>query len=187
MNDHEWVPAKGYSGRNITAFAGYSKIYKTKNGINVFENSTMGDASVLASAGNIKSNGIGACRGRRAGQIFKLSCKKETTTPTQKTKERSPLPLLFHECRLCVIAGNISPIDVITHVPILCEESDIPYIYVASKEDLANAGATKRPTCCVLVLTKPTKGELGQEEQDKLKADYTLVVEDVKELASSLF
>ncbi|KVH96895.1 hypothetical protein Ccrd_001013, partial [Cynara cardunculus var. scolymus] len=25
-------------------------------------------------------------------------------------------------------------------------------------------GATKRPTCCVLVLTKPTKGELGEEE-----------------------
>ncbi|XP_020209885.1 H/ACA ribonucleoprotein complex subunit 2-like protein [Cajanus cajan] len=35
---------------------------------------------------------------------------------------------------LCVIAGNISPIDVITHVPILCEEADIPYIYVPSKE-----------------------------------------------------
>nr|XP_018674034.1 PREDICTED: H/ACA ribonucleoprotein complex subunit 2-like protein isoform X2 [Musa acuminata subsp. malaccensis] len=35
---------------------------------------------------------------------------------------------------LCVIAGNISPIDVITHVPILLEEADIPYIYVPSKE-----------------------------------------------------
>ncbi|KAE8683992.1 H/ACA ribonucleoprotein complex subunit 2 [Hibiscus syriacus] len=44
---------------------------------------------------------------------------------------------------LCVIAGNISPIDVITHVPILCEEADIPYIYVPSKEELATAGATK--------------------------------------------
>ncbi|XP_059640241.1 H/ACA ribonucleoprotein complex subunit 2-like protein [Cornus florida] len=88
---------------------------------------------------------------------------------------------------LCVIAGNISPIDVITHVPVLCEESEIPYIYVSSKEDLANAGATKRPTCCVLVLTKPTKGELGQEEQEKLKADYTQVVSDVSELASSMF
>jgi H/ACA ribonucleoprotein complex subunit 2 len=33
-----------------------------------------------------------------------------------------------------VIAGNISPIDVITHVPILCEESNVPYIYVPSKE-----------------------------------------------------
>ncbi|KAA8542333.1 hypothetical protein F0562_023531 [Nyssa sinensis] len=88
---------------------------------------------------------------------------------------------------LCVIAGNISPIDVITHVPILCEEAEIPYIYVTSKEDLANAGATKRPTCCVLVLTKPTKGELGQEEQEKLKADYAQVVSDVSELASSMF
>uniref|UniRef100_A0A3Q7FQH6 Ribosomal protein L7Ae/L30e/S12e/Gadd45 domain-containing protein n=1 Tax=Solanum lycopersicum TaxID=4081 RepID=A0A3Q7FQH6_SOLLC len=59
-------------------------------------------------------------------------------------------------CRLCVIAGNISPID-------------MPYVYVPSKEpDLASAGATKRPTCCVLVSTKPTKGELGQEVQEKL-------------------
>lgn len=88
---------------------------------------------------------------------------------------------------LCVIAGNISPIDVITHVPILCEEADIPYIYVSSKEDLASAGATKRPTCCVLVLTKPTKGELQAEEQEKLKADYGEVVCEVSELASSMF
>ncbi|CBI15374.3 hypothetical protein PVL29_022248 [Vitis rotundifolia] len=87
----------------------------------------------------------------------------------------------------CVIAGNITPIDVITHVPILCEEADIPYVYVPSKEDLANAGSTKRPTCCVLVLTKPTKGELGQEEQEKLKAEYTQVVSDVSGLTSTLF
>jgi H/ACA ribonucleoprotein complex subunit 2 len=54
-------------------------------------------------------------------------------------------------------------------------------------QDLANAGATKRPTCCVLVLTKPTKGELGPEEGEKLKADYKQVAADVSELASSLF
>ncbi|KAK6131820.1 hypothetical protein DH2020_034438 [Rehmannia glutinosa] len=88
---------------------------------------------------------------------------------------------------LCVIAGNISPIDVITHVPILCEEANIPYVYVPSKEDLANAGATKRPTCCVLVLAKPTKGELGQEEQDKLKGDYDQLTSELSELANSMF
>ncbi|GAA0151523.1 hypothetical protein Leryth_017533 [Lithospermum erythrorhizon] len=88
---------------------------------------------------------------------------------------------------LCVIAGNISPIDVITHLPILCEEAEIPYIYVHSKEDLANAGATKRPTCCVLVLTKPAKGEISQEEQEKLKGDYDQVASEVAELANSLF
>ncbi|KAL5544839.1 hypothetical protein UlMin_008623 [Ulmus minor] len=86
---------------------------------------------------------------------------------------------------LCVIAGNISPIDVITHVPILCEESDIPYIYVTSKEDLANAGATKRPTCCVLVMTKPAKGELPAEEQEKLSSEYKQVASEVTEFAST--
>ncbi|CAI0528302.1 unnamed protein product [Linum tenue] len=88
---------------------------------------------------------------------------------------------------ICIIAGNISPIDVITHVPILCEESEIPYIYVPSKEDLATAGNTKRPTCCVLVLTKPPKGEIPKEEQEKLKADYDQVVTDIAELTSSMF
>ncbi|XP_051122849.1 H/ACA ribonucleoprotein complex subunit 2-like protein [Andrographis paniculata] len=88
---------------------------------------------------------------------------------------------------ICVIAGNISPIDVITHVPILCEEANIPYVYVPSKEDLANAGATKRPTCCVLVLTKPTKGELGQEEQEKLKGECDQVASELSELANTMF
>ncbi|KAG6386396.1 hypothetical protein SASPL_124628 [Salvia splendens] len=81
---------------------------------------------------------------------------------------------------ICIIAGNISPIDVITHVPILCEEADIPY-------DLANAGATKRPTCCVLVSTKPAKGEIGQEEQEKLKGEYDQVASDISELANTMF
>ncbi|KAK4480630.1 hypothetical protein RD792_013708 [Penstemon davidsonii] len=88
---------------------------------------------------------------------------------------------------ICVIAGNISPIDVITHVPVLCEEADIPYIYVPSKEDLANAGATKRPTCCVLVQTKPAKGELSQEALEKLKGEYDQVAADISELANSMF
>lgn len=54
-------------------------------------------------------------------------------------------------------------------------------------QDLANAGATKRPTCCVLVLTKPTKGELAAEEQQKLKAEYDQVASEVSELAATLF
>lgn len=119
------------------------------------------------------------------------------------------------ECRVCVIAGNITPIDVITHVPILCEEAEIPYVYVTSKEvsfilhplgfyldlamdidmrkmvswlqDLANAGATKRPTCCVLVLPKPTKGELGEEIQQKLKTEYDEVATEITSLAASMF
>lgn len=123
--------------------------------------------------------------------------------------------VLCDYCRLCVIAGNISPIDVITHLPILCEEAGVPYVYVPSKEvsqcsflilisyqsicfvvlrlyifneiqDLAQAGATKRPTCCVLVMLKPAKGDLTAEELEKLKTDYEQVSDDIKELATSV-
>lgn len=54
-------------------------------------------------------------------------------------------------------------------------------------QDLATAGTTKRPTCCVLVQTKPTKGELDQDVQEKLQKEYQQVVADVVEVTSSLF
>ena len=53
---------------------------------------------------------------------------------------------------VCIIAGDISPIDVICHLPILCEEADIPYIYVPSKAELGESASTKRPTSCILVV-----------------------------------
>lgn len=34
---------------------------------------------------------------------------------------------------VCIIAGDISPVDVISHIPVLCEENDIPYIFTPSK------------------------------------------------------
>lgn len=53
---------------------------------------------------------------------------------------------------IMVIAGNISPIDVVTPIPVLCEDNDIPYVFVNSKESLGQAGSTKRPTSCMLIM-----------------------------------
>jgi H/ACA ribonucleoprotein complex subunit 2 len=55
---------------------------------------------------------------------------------------------------LVILAGNVSPIDVLTHVPVLCEDNGVPYVYVVAKEDLGEAAQTKRPTACVMVLAK---------------------------------
>uniref|UniRef100_A0A061SIH6 H/ACA ribonucleoprotein complex subunit 2 n=1 Tax=Tetraselmis sp. GSL018 TaxID=582737 RepID=A0A061SIH6_9CHLO len=74
---------------------------------------------------------------------------------------------------VCIIAGDISPIDVITPIPVMCEDRDVPYVYVNSKEELGAAGQTKRPTSCMLLLPKPLK---GPSEED---AEYTEAYEDV--------
>lgn len=78
-----------------------------------------------------------------------------------------------------VIAGDISPIDVITHVPILCEEANVNYVYVPSKEELGNAGATKRATSVILVVGK----EKSEVEYGEL---YEEVLGEVKDLNQKL-
>lgn len=54
-------------------------------------------------------------------------------------------------CRICIIAGDISPIDVITHVPVMCEDADVPYCYVPSKQ-VQHRACVGSPLCRVLKL-----------------------------------
>ncbi|GKC50571.1 hypothetical protein Tco_1073316 [Tanacetum coccineum] len=42
--------------------------------------------------------------------------------------------------------------------------------HTIDEEYLANADANKKSTCCLLVLCKPIKGEIGEDEQKKLKS-----------------
>ena len=81
---------------------------------------------------------------------------------------------------LCLIAGNISPLDVVSHLPVMCEDRDIPYVFVPSKEELGAAGLTKRPTSCMLVLTAPAKGK--PEADAEFDEDYKSVTKAVKSI-----
>ena len=56
---------------------------------------------------------------------------------------------------MVVIAADISPIDVLSHLPILCEDKGIPYMYVKSRAEVGEACKTKRPTSCVLIQVPP--------------------------------
>mmetsp|Transcript_16045 Transcript_16045/g.32285 ORF Transcript_16045/g.32285 Transcript_16045/m.32285 type:complete len:161 (-) Transcript_16045:2073-2555(-) len=71
---------------------------------------------------------------------------------------------------LAIIAGDIFPIDVVSHLPVMLEENDIPYLFVPSKQDLGAAASTKRPTSCVLVKT-PKKGFEAQDIYDSLMTE----------------
>ena len=72
---------------------------------------------------------------------------------------------------VCVIAGDISPIDVISHLAGLCEDSEVQYIYVPSKVELGAAGSTKRPTSVVMVVPGPDweHAEDFKEVEEKIK------------------
>ncbi|KAH7825355.1 putative Ribosomal protein L7Ae/L30e/S12e/Gadd45 family [Monocercomonoides exilis] len=78
---------------------------------------------------------------------------------------------------LCVIAGDIYPIDVISHLPVYCEKMDIPYVFVGSKADLGAAAGTKRPTSCILAtdLDSSSTPEKIKQKYTKLRSELSKI------------
>ncbi|KAF2825997.1 L30e-like protein [Ophiobolus disseminans] len=68
---------------------------------------------------------------------------------------------------IVVIAADISPMDVISHIPVLCEDHSIPYIYIKSRAQLGEASATKRPTSVVMISKdRTTKSKKDVKDED---------------------
>ena len=70
---------------------------------------------------------------------------------------------------IVVLAADISPMDVISHLPVLCEDHGVPYVFVTSRAELGAASSTKRPTSVVMVSKEATgkkKGEAKEGEED---------------------
>ncbi|AGT35129.1 50S ribosomal protein L7 [Thermofilum adornatum] len=57
---------------------------------------------------------------------------KKGTNETTKAVERG-------QAQLVLIATDVDPPEVVAHLPLLCEEKKVPYIYVPSKERLGKA------------------------------------------------
>ena len=74
---------------------------------------------------------------------------------------------------IVIIAADISPLDVISHIPVLCEDHGIPYIYVKSRVELGEAAATKRPTSVVMVARdRVGKKEVKGVDEDEWKESF---------------
>ncbi|OQO09939.1 hypothetical protein B0A48_04294 [Cryoendolithus antarcticus] len=67
---------------------------------------------------------------------------------------------------IVILAADISPMDVISHIPVLCEDHGIPYIFVPSRAELGAAGSTKRPTSVVMCMPGQGKGAKEGEKAE---------------------
>ena len=70
---------------------------------------------------------------------------------------------------LVVMSEDVQPPEILAHMPILCEEKNIAYSYVPSKQELGVASGLKVPTTSVAILD-PGKGKpLLEDLVSKLK------------------
>lgn len=110
-------------------------------------------------------------------KVHKLVKKASSAKVVRRGVKEVVKALRKGEKGFCIIAGDISPIDVISHLPIMCEDRNIPYIYVPSKHDLGTAASTKRPTSCVLI---SPKSDFAENEL------YEKLVEEAREACAAM-
>jgi len=55
------------------------------------------------------------------------------------------------EAQLVVIAEDVEPAEIVMHLPPLCEEKRVPYVYVPSKMELGRSSGIDVPSAAIAV------------------------------------
>jgi U4/U6 small nuclear ribonucleoprotein SNU13 len=52
-----------------------------------------------------------------------------------------------------VLAADAEPLEILLHIPLLCEDKNVPYVFVPSKQGLGRATGVSRPViaCAVTI------------------------------------
>ncbi len=67
------------------------------------------------------------------------------TNEVTKSSERS-------EAKLVVMAEDVDPVEILVHIPMLCEEKRIPYIYVGKKQRLGQSAGLSKSAASVAIV-----------------------------------
>ncbi len=103
----------------------------------------------------------------RYNLVAKVKLIRRGVKEVNKAFRKKELGYIKFKLSLCIIAGDVSPVDVVSHFPILCEKNNVPYVYIRSRESLGENAQTKRPTSIVMLL-KPAEDNKYRENFDKL-------------------
>jgi large subunit ribosomal protein L7Ae len=67
------------------------------------------------------------------------------TNEVTKSSERS-------EAKLVVMAEDVDPVEILVHIPMLCEEKRIPYVYVGKKQRLGQSAGLSKSAASVAIV-----------------------------------
>ncbi len=92
---------------------------------------------------------------RQTGKI------RKGTNETTKAVERG-------QAKLVLIAEDVDPPEIVAHLPLLCEEKGIPYIYVPSKKRLGQAAGIEVAAASAAIIDPGQAKDLVEEIIKKL-------------------
>ncbi|KAJ7510113.1 50S ribosomal protein L30e-like protein [Mycena galericulata] len=74
-----------------------------------------------------------------------------------------------------VLTADTEPLEILLHLPLLCEEKNVPYVFVPSKAALGRACGVTRPVIAASVTTSESKELSSQIDTVKNAIEKLLV------------
>lgn len=81
---------------------------------------------------------------------------------------------------IVIIAGDADPIEIVLHLPLLCEDKNVPYIFVLSRAALGRfCGVSRSVIACSIVKKPNSKLEKNIESaKNQIEASFVGSAED---------
>ena len=76
---------------------------------------------------------------------------------------------------LIVMAADAEPIEILLHLPLLCEDKNVPYVFVPSKVALGRACGVSRPVISCSITTNEASQLKSTIEGMKIKIEQLLI------------
>lgn len=61
------------------------------------------------------------------------------------------------QSELIVLSADAQPLEILLHLPLLCEDKNVPYVFVPSKQALGRACGVTRPVIAASILSKESQ------------------------------
>lgn len=74
-----------------------------------------------------------------------------------------------------ILAGDTLPLAILLHLPLLCEDKNVPYVYVPSKTALGRATGVSRPVIAASITTNEASDLMGQIREAKNKMERLMI------------
>ena len=78
-------------------------------------------------------------------------------------------------CELAVLAADTEPLAIILHIPLICEDKGVPYVYVPSKIALGRASGVSRAVIAVAITSNEASDLSGQIRSLKDKVERLMI------------
>ena len=105
-------------------------------------------------------------------KIFKL-CEQVAGVKKLKRGANEATKCLNRDiAEIIVLAADATPLEILLHLPLLCEDKNVPYIFVPSMAELGQACGTTRSVISCAIIKK-----FGDEQYENEIQDMKLQVE----------